>query len=86
MIADEAPSAALMPAVSMLRDLRDKIGHGARGQRHLAIDADALRHLDTAEIERQHQRQQHREFHRRHAALVLGEIAKGGGPAKPVRA
>ena len=39
----------------------------------LRLMRDALRNLDGAEIERDHQRQQHREFDRRHAALVAAE-------------
>ena len=61
--------------------LRDQVAERARDQRHLAVDRDRLRHFDAAEIERHHQRQQHRELDRRDAALVAQQP-----PYRPARA
>jgi hypothetical protein len=51
----------------------------ARGDGDLAVDGDALADLDAAEIRHQHERQQHREFDRGHAALAASEIAQAQG-------
>ena len=76
MIADEAPSAALMPVVSIVETCATRSATVRAVSVTLRSMRNALRHLDTAEIERQHQRQKHREFDRGYAALVLGELRK----------
>ena len=68
-----------------IRRLRDEVAERARDQRDLAVDRDRLRHFDAAEIERDHQRQQHRELDRRDAALVAQRSGAIGRRARAAR-
>ena len=61
------------PAILMLETCAVRSATVRAVKRHLAVDADALRNLDAAEIKRQHQRQQHGEFDGGDAVLVAGK-------------